>query len=126
MKKFEVPCFFGGKKSMVPLYIGNPEPTHSPIHFQADWLSKERGGQVPSQIIESLIKIQKLAVDNGVEFEELCHYALEAANNELKQEGSAEPSSNAEDNTQALPQEDSPKVEPNAQASSLQEDQSQS
>ncbi|MDJ1407748.1 MAG: DUF2610 domain-containing protein [Candidatus Midichloria sp.] len=36
------------------------------MHFQADWLSKARGGQVPSQIIESLIKIQKLAVDNGV------------------------------------------------------------
>ena len=84
MKKFEIPCFFGGKKSMVPLYIGNPEPNHNPIQFQSDWLSKERGGQVPQQIIESLIKIQKLALDNGLEFEELCHYALEAANETLK------------------------------------------
>ena len=84
MKKFEIPCFFGGKKSMVPLYIGNPEPSHNPVQFQSDWLSKERGGQIPPQIIESLVRIQKLAQDNGIEFEELCHYALEAANETLK------------------------------------------
>ena len=96
MKKFEVPCFFGGKKSMVPLYIGNPEPSHNPVQFQSDWLSKERGGQVPPQIIESLVKIQKLAADNGLAFEELCHYALEAANENLKNDTAQESVENAE------------------------------
>jgi len=84
MKKFEIPCTFGNKQSVTALYIGNPEPGHNPLHFQADWLSKERGGQVPPQIMQSLDQILKIAISNNVSFEDLCFHALSAADDALK------------------------------------------
>lgn len=79
MRKFTVPCNFNGVQAPVAIYIGEPKSDHHPIHFQADWLSKERGGTVPQEIMDSLADLKKLAEENGVSFEELCVYALEAA-----------------------------------------------
>jgi len=79
MKKFSVPCNFGGQNSPFTFYIGQPERKHHPLHFQADWLTKERGGSVPPDVMESIEKIHALAVKNNVPFEELCEYALDAA-----------------------------------------------
>ncbi|WP_323733417.1 DUF2610 domain-containing protein [Candidatus Bandiella euplotis] len=78
MKKFKIPCTFGGNTSPVTFYIGNPEKDHHPIQFQADWLSKERGGTVPAEIMKSLEELKALSDKNGVPFEELCSYALES------------------------------------------------
>lgn len=82
MKKFVVPCNFGGQVSPFTVYIGAPEDKHHPLHFQADWLSKERGGSIPQEVMESLGKIKDLADKNGVLFEDLCVYALGAATDE--------------------------------------------
>lgn len=79
MKKFSVPCDFGNQKSPFTIYIGEPESNHHPIHFQATWLSKERGGNVPGEVMDSLSKLKELADSNNVSFEELCVYALGAA-----------------------------------------------
>ena len=78
MKKFKIPCTFSGKTSPVTFYIGTPDKDHHPIQFQADWLSKERGGTVPPEIMKSLEELKALSEKNGVPFEELCSYALES------------------------------------------------
>ena len=83
MKQFNIPCFFNGAKSSVTVYIGNPLPDHNPIHFQSDWLSKERGGSIPQEILDSLNKILALSIKNNVPFLELCEYALNAANESI-------------------------------------------
>ncbi len=79
MKKFTVPCIFGDQKSPFTIYIGEPKYDSHPIQNQADWLSKNRGGQVPPEIMESLSKLHALSKKNKVSFEELCVYALTAA-----------------------------------------------
>ncbi len=79
MKKITVNCLFNGASSSFAVYVGNPESNHHPLHFQADWLSKERGGTIPAKVMESIAKLKEIADKNNVSFEELCEYALEAA-----------------------------------------------
>ncbi len=79
MKKFTINCVFGAVKSPFTVYIGTPEQQHHPLHFQAEWLSKQRGGTIPAEVMESIAKLKDLALKNNVSFEELCAYALEAA-----------------------------------------------
>lgn len=76
MKKFNVPCDFGGVKAPFTFYVGQPSPKNHPIQFQSDWLSKHRGGIVPGDVMEKLSKISDLAKKNNVPFEDLCEYAL--------------------------------------------------
>lgn len=82
MKKFTVPCDFGGQKSPFTIYIGDPEAKHHPLHFQSDWLSKERGGSIPGEVMDSIAKLKDIADQNNVSFEDLCVYALGAAQQE--------------------------------------------
>lgn len=86
MKKFTVPCDFGGQRSPFTLYIGKPKPENHPLQNQASWLSKERGGQIPPEVMESISKLRDLAAQNHVSFEELCVYALSAAADEQKKD----------------------------------------
>jgi hypothetical protein len=76
VKKFTVPCDFGGIKSPFSIYIGEPEPNHHPLHFQAEWLAKHRGGNIPGEVMDSIAKLYELSKKNNVSFEELCIYAL--------------------------------------------------
>ncbi len=84
MKRFTIPCDFGGKRSPFHVYIGEPNPKNHPLQFQADWLSKERGGAIPPEVMESFEKLHKISIEQDVSFEELCVYALGAANEEDK------------------------------------------
>lgn len=86
MKKFTIPCDFNGIKAPFTIYIGDPEPRHHPIYFQADWLSKERGGVVPQDVMDSIAKLKDLSDKNNVSFEELCVYALGSAQGQPKEE----------------------------------------
>ena len=90
MKKFTVPCDFGGQKAPFTIYIGDPEPKHHPLHFQADWLSKERGGSIPGEVMDSSAKLKDIADKNNVSFEDLCVYALGAAQQEGEEENDSE------------------------------------
>lgn len=84
MKKFTIPCDFGGKKSPFDVYIGDPDGNLHPLCYQQNWLKKERGGEIPQEVMESFAKLKALSEKNGVSFEDLCVYALEAANEEKK------------------------------------------
>ena len=79
IQKLTVPCFFNGAQSPTVVYLGTPSKDNHPLHFQSTWLSKERGGVIPKEIMDSLAKLKDLAEKNGVPFSELCKYALEAA-----------------------------------------------
>lgn len=79
MKKFSINCQFGGQTAPFTVYIGAPKDKNHPLQFQADWLAKERGGNIPQEVMNSLSKLMELAAKNNVPFEDLCAYALEAA-----------------------------------------------
>jgi len=79
MKKFTINCDFGGQIAPFTIYLGQPEPGHHPLHFQGEWLSKERGGTIPAQVMDAIAKLKDLSEKNQVSFEELCVYALGAA-----------------------------------------------
>ena len=76
MKKFTIPCDFGGQKAPFNIYVGEPESSKHPLQNQAHWLSSERGGNIPAEVMESFQKLFDISKENGVSFEELCVYAL--------------------------------------------------
>lgn len=86
MKKFVINCNFNGQMSPFAIYIGDPEPSHHPLHFQADWLSKERGGVIPGEVMDAVAKLYELSKKNNVALDELCVYALGSANLEDEDE----------------------------------------
>lgn len=90
MKKFTVPCDFGGQKAPFDVYIGNPKQGNHPLQNQANWLSKERGGTIPQEVMESFQKLLDLAEKNNVSFEDLCVYALNVAGQQSAEQPATE------------------------------------
>ncbi len=86
MKKFTINCDFGGQMAPFAIYIGDPEPGHHPLHFQADWLSQQRGGTIPPEVMDAIAKLKELADKNNVSLEELCVYSLGAAQQESNEQ----------------------------------------
>jgi len=43
------------------------------------WLAEQRSGTIPLEVMESFEKLQKIAAENNVSFEDLCVYALGSA-----------------------------------------------
>jgi hypothetical protein len=89
MKKFTINCDFGGQMAPFTICIGKPEPGHHPLFFQADWLSKQKGGTIPPQVMDAVAKLKTLSEENNVSFEELCVYALGAAQQKQDNEAAA-------------------------------------
>ncbi len=87
--KLNVICNFGGQNAPFTIYVGEPNPKNHPIHFQAEWLSKERGGTVPADVMESLTSLKNLSETNGVPLPELVEYAF-------KEAGSVEQNNNSD------------------------------
>jgi len=83
MKTFSIPCDFSGRKQSVMFNIGSPNRDYHPLHFQSSWLSSVKGGIIPSDIMESIGKLQQLAYKHKVSFEELCYYAINVANGSI-------------------------------------------
>ena len=81
MKRFTIPCNFGGQKAPFTIYVGSPEPQHHPLHFQAEWLAKVRGGTIPGDVMDNIAKLFELSKRNNVSFEELCVYAINNTEN---------------------------------------------
>ncbi|MAR56278.1 MAG: hypothetical protein CMM93_03765 [Rickettsiales bacterium] len=84
MKRFTVPCDFNGVKHPFHVYIGEPHPKKHPLQFQSWWLSSERGGTIPQDVMDSFEKLFKISQENNVSFEDLCVYALGTAAEENK------------------------------------------
>ena len=76
MQHFMIPCDFGGRKAPFPIYVGEPKPDSHPLQHQSTWLSSERGGSIPQEVMDSFEKLHKIAMENNVSFEELCVYAM--------------------------------------------------
>lgn len=76
MQHFMIPCDFGGRKAPFPIYVGEPKADAHPLHYQSWWLSSERGGSIPQEVMDSFEKLHKIALENNVSFEELCVYAM--------------------------------------------------
>ena len=79
MKRFTIPCDFGGQKSPFHIYVGEPDPSKHPLQNQSHWLSSERGGSIPQEVMDSFAKLHDIAKENNVSFEDLCVYALGSA-----------------------------------------------
>jgi len=77
VKKFTANCDFGSKKAPVTLYVGDPATGTHPLNFQNKWLSDNKGGSVPPDIMNSFAKLAEIATKNRVSFEELCAYVIE-------------------------------------------------
>ena len=104
MKKFSISCDFNGQMFPFVIYVGDPKADHHPVYFQQNWLSKEKGGAIPQEVMDSLEKLRDLAAKNSVPFEELCVYALGAAQEEAEEEieETSEPEENLEEETEAV------------------------
>jgi hypothetical protein len=76
LKKFTILCDFAGAKAPFNIYVGEPRPDKHPLQHQASWLSRERGGNVPSDVMDSLQKLLNIAKEEDVSFEELCVHEL--------------------------------------------------
>ena len=79
-KKLSIPCDFGQEQHKVDFYVGEPRDENHPIQNQSGWLSANRGGMVPSAVMESLKRIFQIAVEQKVPFAPLCEYAVNLAN----------------------------------------------
>jgi Domain of unknown function (DUF2610) len=78
------------------------------LHFQADWLSKQRGGMIPGDVMEAVTQLQQLAEKNGVSLEELCVYALGTPEEQAALEGEKTESVAAvEPNSEVVTEEES-------------------
>jgi hypothetical protein len=67
---------FGGQTAPFHIYVGEPCEDLHPLHYQREWLSRERGGTLPTAVVDSFAKLHDIAKQNKVSFEELCVYAL--------------------------------------------------
>ncbi len=76
MKKFKIPCDFNGQKIPFDLYIGKPDDKLHPLHYQKMWLSNERNGTIPEEVLDSFKKMHDISIEEKVDFEELCMYAF--------------------------------------------------
>lgn len=84
MKKFTVNCDFGGQMAPFTVYIGVPKDGNHPLEHQAKWLTDNRGGVIPGEVMEAVSQLQDLAKKNNVSLEELCVYALGSEEDQAK------------------------------------------
>lgn len=81
VKKFTTTCNFqGGQKFPVTFYVGDAHVGVHPLAFQSRWLSKEKGGTIPEDIMDSFSKLKDIADANKISFEELCGFVIDEIN----------------------------------------------
>ena len=86
MKRFTIMCDFGGQQAPFTVCIGISKEGMHPLHFQADWLSKMRGGIIPGDVMEAIAQLQDLSKKYNVLLEELCVYALGKAKEQSEED----------------------------------------
>jgi hypothetical protein len=85
VKVFSINCIFGNQRQPFEIYIGKPEATHHPIHWQKEWLASSKNGTIPEDFLNSLQKLFESAQKNNANFEDLCEYALISASKNINQ-----------------------------------------
>lgn len=111
MKKLVINCNFGGQIAPFTVMIGQPKPDQHPLHFQANWLSTERGGVIPAEVMDSITQLVELSKKYQVPIEELVVYALGSAqgNNNTATDGNDQDNNNqAKQESQATVSSDNP------------------
>jgi TPR repeat protein len=94
LTRFMVPANFAGTKYPFAVYIPSGKHGYAELQDQFIWLKEYRGGVVEKEVEESFRKVNKIAIDNNVDFRELCVYALGASKKEEATASSADVSSN--------------------------------
>jgi Domain of unknown function (DUF2610) len=74
--RFTVPIDFGGTTSPFYIYVIAGKNGCRQVQDQFIWVTEYRGGKVPPEVLESFHKLNRIAVENNVDFRELCVYAL--------------------------------------------------
>lgn len=77
VKKLTLNCSFPSGESPVNFYVGNPNRESHPISFQSKWLTETYGGSVPKDLMKSMEELQKVAIKNNLNFEDLCEYVFD-------------------------------------------------
>lgn len=80
VKKFTTNCNFAGSKQPVTFFIGDAFNGVHPLAFQSRWLSKEKGGNIPNDIMDSFSKLKDVADRNAIPFEDLCAFVIDEIN----------------------------------------------
>ena len=76
MKRFTIPCDFSGKKFPFYVYVLAGPRGYAELQDQFRWVKEVRGGDVPAEVRASFLRLNQIAVENNVDFMELCVYAL--------------------------------------------------
>jgi len=106
-RRYTLPADFGGAKAPFNIFIQDwpPEYPYGGIDDQVIWLKEARGGTFPSEQVELLRKIEKLAHDYNVSFPELADTALNvSANNNSNRDSNASGETKTTPNERAKPQ----------------------
>jgi hypothetical protein len=84
-ERFTVPVTSPNSSNRFPfeIYVFNwgPSYPYEGIEGQAMWLDQRRGLQVPQDVRESFIRLERIARQNSVNFPQLAAYALGRAQN---------------------------------------------
>lgn len=79
IKKLNVKVKFGYNESDYPVYIGTPNSKSHPLYFQSSWLNDSKGGTISEGVMNGIEKLQQIAIENDLDFAELCEYSLSVA-----------------------------------------------
>jgi|GEM_PF-7073254 len=97
---FAVPVVVNGQKQRVSFAVGNPDPTHHPLHFQMEYLSKN-GGELTSNFADAFSNLHAIAVKYNIALDLLCYYVTRIS--ERPNENKLVPEHEADLNKRTLP-----------------------
>jgi TPR repeat protein len=76
MKRFTIPIDFDGIKHPFYVYVVSGKQGYKELQDQFIWMKEYRGGQIPNEVANSFNRLNKIAVENNVDFLKLCVYAM--------------------------------------------------
>lgn len=84
IKRFTIQCFFNNVKYPFHVYVLTGPRGYAELQDQFRWVKEMRGGEVPAEVRASFLKLNEIAVQNNVNFMDLCVYALSESGTEKK------------------------------------------
>ena len=80
IKRFTIPTDFSGTRYPFHVYVFTGSRGYAELQDQFRWVKEIRGGEIPTDVADSFSRLNKIAVENNVDFQELCVYALATTN----------------------------------------------